>query len=219
MPKLYIYSTYDINRIFLPKDNQVLTLVLAGIRAPRTARNSSEKSEPFGQEASDYATRHYMQRDIEFEVDTVDKAGGFIGSLYVNKTENAALALVKEGLASVHGYSAEGLSWVRQLYDSEVGQFWTWWGRYADRITGRREEGKERCKCALLILDTDNQLILVQIWKEYDEEAEKAAEAANNVDDSAPLKTNFMDIIISDVRPAANLTFSVQILNTEGQLP
>jgi hypothetical protein len=86
-------------------------------------------------------------------------------------------------------------------------------------ITGRREEGKEGCKCALLITDTDNQLIFVQIWKEYDEEAEKAAEAANNVDDSAPLKTNFMDIIISDVRPAANLTFSVQILNTEGQSP
>jgi hypothetical protein len=61
-----------------------------------------------------------MQRDVEIEIDTVDKSGGFIGSLYVNKTENAALALVREGLASVHGYSAEGLSWAKQLYDAEV---------------------------------------------------------------------------------------------------
>jgi staphylococcal nuclease domain-containing protein 1 len=61
-----------------------------------------------------------MQRDVEFEVDTIDKSGGFIGSLYFNKTENVALALVKEGLATVHPFSAEGLSWARQLYDAEV---------------------------------------------------------------------------------------------------
>lgn len=61
-----------------------------------------------------------MQRDAEFEVDTVDKSGGFIGALYLNKTENAAIALVKAGLASVHDYSAEGLSWSKQLYDAEV---------------------------------------------------------------------------------------------------
>ena len=46
--------------------------------------------------------------------------GGFIGSLYLNKTENAALTLVKEGLATVHAFSADGLPWARQLYDTEV---------------------------------------------------------------------------------------------------
>jgi len=92
---------------------------LAGIRAPRTARNPSEKSEPFGTEALEFA-RKYMQRDVEFEVETTDKTGGFIGSLYLNKTENAAITLVKEGLATVHSYSADGLSWAKQLYDAEV---------------------------------------------------------------------------------------------------
>ena len=62
-----------------------------------------------------------MQRDVEFEVDSIDKSGGFIGSLYLNKTENAALTLVKEGLATVHSFSADALSWARQLYDTEVG--------------------------------------------------------------------------------------------------
>ncbi|KAI0051169.1 transcription factor [Auriscalpium vulgare] len=106
-------------KIFLPKDNQVLTLVLAGIRAPRTARNPSEKSEPYGPEAAEFATRRYMQRDVEIEVDTVDKSGGFIGALYVNKTENAAVTLVTEGLATVHSFSADTLSWSRHLYDAE----------------------------------------------------------------------------------------------------
>jgi len=61
-----------------------------------------------------------MQRDVEFEVDSMDKSGGFIGSLYLNKTENAAVALVREGLASVQPYSADNLSWAKQLYDAEV---------------------------------------------------------------------------------------------------
>jgi staphylococcal nuclease domain-containing protein 1 len=60
-----------------------------------------------------------MQRDVDFEVDTVDKSGGFIGSLYLNKTENAAVSLVQEGLAAVHS-SANALPWARQLYDAEV---------------------------------------------------------------------------------------------------
>lgn len=65
--------------------------------------------------------RRYMQRDVEFEVESVDKSGGFIGSLFLNKSENAALTLVKEGLATVHSFSADGLSWARQLYEAEVG--------------------------------------------------------------------------------------------------
>ncbi|THH26712.1 hypothetical protein EUX98_g7479 [Antrodiella citrinella] len=107
-------------KILLPKDNQVLTLVLSGIRAPRTARNASEKPDPYGQEASDYALRRFMQRDVEIEVYDVDKSGGFIGALLINKTENAAITLAREGLATVHSYSAEGLSWARQLYDAEA---------------------------------------------------------------------------------------------------
>lgn len=107
-------------RLLIPKDNQVLTLVLGGVRAPRTARNASEKSEPYGAEAFDFATRRYMQRDCEFEVFDVDKSGGFIGALYINKTENAALSLLREGFASVHSYSADTLPWAKQLYDAEV---------------------------------------------------------------------------------------------------
>ncbi|KAK7005600.1 nonsense-mediated mRNA decay factor [Favolaschia claudopus] len=113
-------------KLLLPKDNQTLTLVLGGIRAPRTARNASEKSEPYGAEAAEFASRRYMQRDVEFEVDTLDKSGGFIGSLYVNKTDNAAVTLVREGLATVHSFSADGLPWSRQLYDAEV------WSDYDD---------------------------------------------------------------------------------------
>jgi staphylococcal nuclease domain-containing protein 1 len=61
-----------------------------------------------------------MQRDVEIEIETVDKSGGFIGTLWLNKNENAAVILVQEGLATVHSYSADTLSWAKQLYAAEV---------------------------------------------------------------------------------------------------
>ncbi|KAF9793381.1 transcription factor [Thelephora terrestris] len=167
-------------KVFLPRDNQVLTLVLGGIRAPRTARNSSEKGEPYGVEAAEFATRRYMQRDVEIEIETVDKSGGFIGTLWLNKNENAAIALVQEGLATVHSYSADTLSWARQLYAAEA-------------------EAKEK---------------KLNIWKDYDEEAEKAVQPVEEGDPTA-LKAEYIDVIISDTRTTNGLAFSVQILNTK----
>jgi staphylococcal nuclease domain-containing protein 1 len=87
-----------------------------------------------------------MQRDVEFEVDSIDKSGGFIGSLYFNKTENAALILVKEGLATVHS-SADSLPWARQLYDTEVSVLFSRSQKYShDYLTGRGKASKEKCK-------------------------------------------------------------------------
>lgn len=73
-----------------------------------------------------------MQRDVEFEVEAIDKSGGFIGALYINKTDNAAIALVREGLASIHPPSADGLSWAKQLYEAEVRRYVWFWGLFDD---------------------------------------------------------------------------------------
>lgn len=60
-----------------------------------------------------------MQRDVEFEVELADKSGGFIGALWL-KNENVAISLAREGYAFVHAFSADGLSWAKQIYDAEV---------------------------------------------------------------------------------------------------
>lgn len=99
---------------------------MPGIRAPRPARTGAdrvtiiEKAEPCGQEALDFSVRKFMQRDVDIEFDSTDKTGGFIGTMYLNKTENVAVDLVREGLANVHSYSADSLSFSKQLYDAEV---------------------------------------------------------------------------------------------------
>ena len=61
-----------------------------------------------------------MKWDMEIEVETIGKSGGFIGTLWPNKSGNAIVALVQEGLATVHSYSADTLSWLKQLYTIEV---------------------------------------------------------------------------------------------------
>lgn len=92
--------------VLIPREGVKITLVLAGIRAPRAPRLPQEKGEPFGQEALDLANRRLAQRDVEIDVYDVDKVGGFIGDLYVNR-ESFGKLLVEEGLAEVHQYSAE----------------------------------------------------------------------------------------------------------------
>jgi staphylococcal nuclease domain-containing protein 1 len=104
--------------VLIPREDAKITFVLSGIRAPKSARNPSEKSEPFGQEAHDFANKRCLQRDVEIDVEDVDKVGGFIGSLYINR-ESFAKVLVEEGLASVHGYSAEKSGNAIELYAAE----------------------------------------------------------------------------------------------------
>lgn len=54
----------------------------------------------------------------------------------------------------------------------------------------------------------------IQIWKDYDESVEQ--EVTPKDDAAEPLKPEYMDVIISDVRTNPSFSFSVQILNTEG---
>ncbi|KAI0399395.1 tudor domain-containing protein [Xylaria palmicola] len=92
--------------ILIPREGVKITMVLAGVRAPRAPRSGGDKGEPFGQEALDLASRRCNQRDCEIDVYDIDKVGGFIGDLYINR-ESFAKVLVEEGLAQVHKYSAE----------------------------------------------------------------------------------------------------------------
>ena len=104
--------------VLIPRENAKITLVLSGIRAPRSARNDQDKGEPFGKEAHEFASKRCQQRDVEIDVEDCDKVGGFIGTLYINR-ENFAKTLVEEGLASVHAYSAEKSGNANELFAAE----------------------------------------------------------------------------------------------------
>jgi len=129
-------------KVIIPRENARLTFVLSGIRAPRTARNPNEESEPFGPEALEWSTRRCMQRDVEVDVEDLDRVGGFIGTMYVNR-ENVAKGLLEEGLASVHGYSAEKTGHANELYAAENKAKQNHKGMWHDWTPEKDAEGEE----------------------------------------------------------------------------
>lgn len=113
-------------RVFLPKDSCLVTFLLAGISCPRSSRPAlagapAQEGEPFGDEALNFVRERILQRDVSIHMDTTDKAGAaVIGWLWTEQNINLSVALVEEGLASVH-FSAEKTEFYRSLKTAEDG--------------------------------------------------------------------------------------------------
>lgn len=111
-------------RIFLPKDSCLLTFLLAGISCPRSSRPAvggapAQEGDAFGDEALAFVRERILQRDVSIHVDATDKAGAsVIGWLWNDQNVNLSVALVEEGLASVH-FSAEKTEYYRILKVAE----------------------------------------------------------------------------------------------------
>lgn len=92
-------------KLFLPKEDQLITFVLAGIRTPRCQRSlpggGIVKADEYGEKALAFTREHCFQRDVEIKIESTEtKGSGFIGWLTVNDI-NMSVALVEEGLAEV----------------------------------------------------------------------------------------------------------------------
>eukprot|EP00127_Corallochytrium_limacisporum_P002733 Clim_evm42s136 gene=Clim_evmTU42s136 len=105
-------------RILLTKDNNLITLVLAGIQTPRGARSANEEGEPYSKEALTYAKSLCSQMDVEVEIVGVDRGGAFMGVLSVGG-QNLSIELVKAGYASVVPRAAEDLGFSHDLFRAE----------------------------------------------------------------------------------------------------
>lgn len=109
-------------RVFVPRDTRLITFLLAGISCPRAGRAAgpagpAQEGEPFGEEALAFTKELVIQREVEIEVDSIDKAGNFIGFLWIDN-KNLSVALVEEGLSTVH-FSAERTPYSRPLQIAE----------------------------------------------------------------------------------------------------
>lgn len=133
--------------ILIPRENVKLTLVLGGIRGPRAPRADGQGGEPFGKEALDLANRRCNQRDCEVNIHDMDKVGGFIGELYINR-ENFAKVLVEEGLASVHAYSAEKSGNAGELFPAEKRAKEGKKGLWHDYDPSQEEDGEDETATA-----------------------------------------------------------------------
>ncbi|XP_052175599.1 ribonuclease TUDOR 1-like [Diospyros lotus] len=88
----YVLSGHRF-KLYIPKETCSIAFSLSGVRCPG-------RDEPFSEEAIAFMRRKIMQRDVEIEVETVDRTGTFLGSLWESKT-NISTALLEAGLAKL----------------------------------------------------------------------------------------------------------------------
>ncbi|XP_014746238.1 PREDICTED: staphylococcal nuclease domain-containing protein 1 [Sturnus vulgaris] len=111
----YVFSGSRL-KLFLPKETCLITFLLAGIECPRGARNVpglAQEGEPFSEEATLFTKELVMQREVEVEVESMDKAGNFIGWLHIEGV-NLSVALVEQALSRVH-FTAERSPYCKAL--------------------------------------------------------------------------------------------------------
>ncbi|KAG5537335.1 hypothetical protein RHGRI_024699 [Rhododendron griersonianum] len=88
----YVLSGHRF-KLLIPKETCSIAFSLSGVRCPG-------RNEPFSDEAIALMRRKIMQRDVEIEVETVDRTGTFLGSLWESRT-NMAVTLLEAGLAKL----------------------------------------------------------------------------------------------------------------------
>lgn len=135
-------------RVYIPKEAVVITFLLSGINCPRNARvgpggKISGESEPFADEAHKFVRHLVLQHEVQMEVETLDKQGGFIGYLFVKNDKggfsNLAELLVEQGLASVH-FTAERSRYYNQLQAAEESAKARKLNRWANYVEEEPEE-------------------------------------------------------------------------------
>lgn len=94
----YVLSGHRF-KLFVPKETCSIAFSFSGVRCPG-------RDEPYSNEAIALMRRKIMQRDVEIEVETVDRTGTFLGSLWESKT-NVAVHLLEAGLARLQMFGAD----------------------------------------------------------------------------------------------------------------
>lgn len=103
-------------RVYLPSESMLITLALRAVRSPQSTRRSygpdgsvreEVPGEPHGDDAADFAREHMMQRDVEVEVQNVDRVGAFLGNLYSLSSSGERTDVSEMLLSAGHGYIHE----------------------------------------------------------------------------------------------------------------
>lgn len=134
-------------RLYIPKESVLVTFLLAGINCPRGARPAigggpKQNAEPFGEEALQFTKEKCLQHDVLVSIEEIDKAGNFIGWLWVDN-ENLSVSLVEHGLASAH-HTAETSEFARAIKTAEENAIKKRIGVWKDYVEEEKEVEKER---------------------------------------------------------------------------
>ncbi|XP_015069758.1 ribonuclease TUDOR 1 [Solanum pennellii] len=107
----YVLSGHRF-KLFIPKETCSIAFSISGVRCPG-------RDEPYSEEAIALMRRKIMQRDVEIEVETVDRTGTFIGTLWESRS-NVAVTLLEAGLAKLQtSFGTDRIAEVHLLMQAE----------------------------------------------------------------------------------------------------
>ncbi|EOA15199.1 hypothetical protein CARUB_v10028588mg [Capsella rubella] len=95
----YVLSGHRF-KLYIAKESCSIAFAFSGVRCPG-------RGEPYSEEAIGLMKRKIMQRDVEIVVETVDRTGTFLGSMWESNT-NVGTYILEAGLAKMQtGYGAD----------------------------------------------------------------------------------------------------------------
>jgi len=149
-------------RVYIPRETCIITFLLGGIDCVKGTRNmpsgETVKGDAFGDDCTQHVKEMLLQREVEIEVENMDKAGNFIGYLFVDNT-NLSIHLVQEGFASMH-FTAERGGYANQIRSAEENaknnkkKIWASW---SGEETAKNEEDEKAQ------LNEDRKVNLVEV--------------------------------------------------------
>jgi len=135
-------------KLTLPKENLLITFSLVGLRCPACARRDGGggDGEPFGDEAYAFTRGLAFQRDVEIEVEAVDKGGAFLGSLFLPDKRNLGVALLQAGLSARFGPAADRSTYGEEMWRAEEAaqkaNLKVWEGYSAEKAAAEKAEAE-----------------------------------------------------------------------------
>ena len=130
-------------RIYIPTETVLITFLLSGISCPRASRIDTSTGNPsggdeFGDEALLYVKELIMQKEVQIEIEGMDKGGNFIGFMFIEGNifklfiiknyllkliyyfvgTNLSVSLVQRGLSKMH-FTAERTKYYGHLQSAE----------------------------------------------------------------------------------------------------
>ena len=138
-------------KITIPKEGVTIAFSLSGVRCPQGGRGDSA-GEPFAADALRFTRHRCLQREVEIEVETVDKTGTFLGSITMNGGRfNLGIELLRAGLGQLHPmFQPERHSGGAQLQEAQQAAkmaracLWKDWSPEAEAAKAAAKEASEK---------------------------------------------------------------------------
>ena len=178
----HVLSAHKV-KVYIPKESVMILFSPSGVRCPQrampaTAGRPAVSEEPYAAEAYVFTRSRIMQREVELEVDSVDKSGTFMGTLRVpSKKINLGIALLEAGLAKLHpSFEASRVLGGRELEAAEAKarssklRVWQNYDEAAPAVAKHEDENghkAQRERVVVIVTDvTDGNQFHVQMAKE-----------------------------------------------------